>query len=197
MLLLLLLLLLLLWCCCVLCARCCVLVACLPCLRDKRCVARHVRSCCVKMSHLVISDAHNMPTTWYHAMVPSLMVWYTREPMYQAMLGARFSDAQLEQATLEFLHSCSTEEELMYDSPRRKHRKLTDREFSIWHIRLQSRDSRLRQQQLLMLQLQQQRLSDTGPESRSSLRVPRYVVERLLIDDVGIQSRLLLTLYQR
>ena len=44
---------------------------------------------------------------------------------------------------------------------------------------------------------QQQRLSDTGPESRSSLRVPRYVVERLLIDDVGIQSRLLLTLYQR
>ena len=108
--------------------------------------------------------------------------------LLKALLGTRLSDAQLEQATLSFLANCGLAEEDMLDGGQ-PHRDLTDREFSIWHVRQKNRGQLPKDLQLC---------NHSGdPRTRSRIRVPRYVLERLLINDASVQSRLMLHFYMR
>ena len=104
--------------------------------------------------------------------------------LLKALHGARLSDAVLEQATLAFLHSCGVEEENLFDNKTALPRRLTDREFSIWHIRQTARNAR-------PVNLRNGAVNTGGdPAGHSRVRVPRYVVERLLVDDMPVQQRM-------
>jgi len=101
----------------------------------------------------------------------------------KALHGAHFCDDQLELATISFLNKCGVEEDIMYDGNSMPSR-LTDREFSIWNIRQTTRNKRRG--------FYAGNLMDSDPASRSRLKVPRYVVERLFVDDANLQNRLLM-----
>ena len=129
-----------------------------------------------------VEDWHELRLKSFSGYCLACMPRYRYENAFallKALHGTQLSDAQLDRATIAFLHSCGIEEENLFDKVSTMPRRLTDREFSIWHIRQASRSQR-------PTQLRSGRAGN-NVETRSRMRVPRYVFERMLVDNVAVQ----------